>query len=121
MINRKPQMVKNTGPVLNTKGGGCRDMVPSAGSYKGRSVFWDKVLFWDNHGLERFMIRSFHCRNPVLWTWSCICGCAQYFKNKLVKAEIRISKFETNSNLECPNDRNIQMISRYMGSGKGGM
>ena len=52
-------MIKNTGPLLNVKDCECRDMVPNAGSYKGRSVFWDEALFWDNHGLECFMIRSF--------------------------------------------------------------
>ena len=52
-------MIKDTGPVVNGKDGGCRDMVPNADSYKGRSLFWDGALFWDNHGLERFMIRAF--------------------------------------------------------------
>ena len=59
MINHEHQMIKNTGPVVNGKDGGCRDMVPNADSYMGRSVFWNEALFWDNYGLERFMIRSF--------------------------------------------------------------
>ena len=74
MINREPQVIKNRGPVVNGKDGECRDIIPSAGSYKGRSVFWDEALFWDNCGLERFMIRSFHCRKPrpvhvVMYLW----------------------------------------------------
>jgi hypothetical protein len=43
----------------------------------------------------------------------CICGYAHCLENKLVKSEIRISNFETNSNLKFPNDKNKDSTRRY--------